>query len=135
MTVSLQVLSLFIIALPIASIAWTIAHEEVVRELRDICLRKSKTCKRIYECTFFYLFTCEYCFSRYVTAAFLISHLQASFSGLARISHRRLYLGLGGERLHEPLRQDSTRSEERARRNQHRRGSIGTAQVASRFVT
>jgi hypothetical protein len=61
-----------IIALPIASIAWTITHEEVVREFRDICLAKSTTCRRVYERKFFYLFTCEYCFSHYVTAIFLI---------------------------------------------------------------
>jgi hypothetical protein len=67
-----QVLSLFILALPIASIAWTITHEEVVREFRDVCLAKSTTCRGIYERKFFYLFTCEYCFSHYVAAAFLI---------------------------------------------------------------
>jgi hypothetical protein len=67
-----QVLSLFLLALPIASITWTITHEEVVREFRDVCLGKSTTCRRIYERKFFYLFTCEYCFSHYVTAVFLI---------------------------------------------------------------
>ena len=67
-----QVLSLFFLALPIASIAWTITHEEVVREFRDVCLGKSTTCRRIYERKFFYLFTCEYCFSHYVTAVFLV---------------------------------------------------------------
>jgi hypothetical protein len=67
-----QVLALFLLALPIASIAWTITHEEVVREFRDVCLGKSTTCRRIYERKFFYLFTCEYCFSHYVTAVFLI---------------------------------------------------------------
>jgi hypothetical protein len=67
-----QVLSLFLIALPVASIAWTITHEEVVREFRDLCLGKSTTCRKIYERKFFYLFTCEYCFSHYVTAVFLI---------------------------------------------------------------
>ena len=72
MNISLQVLSLFIIALPIASLAWTITHEEVVREFRDFCLAESKTRRRIYQRKFFYLFTCEYCFSHYVTAAFLI---------------------------------------------------------------
>jgi hypothetical protein len=70
--VSLQVLALFILALPIASIAWTITHEEVVREFRDVCLAKSATCRRVYERKFFYLFTCEYCFSHYVTAVFLL---------------------------------------------------------------
>jgi len=72
MSISLQIIALFILALPIASVAWTITHEEVVREFRDICLAKSKTCRRIYERKFFYLFTCEYCFSHYVTAAFLL---------------------------------------------------------------
>lgn len=72
MNIPLQVLYLFIIALPIAPVAWTIAHEEVVREFHDYCLTESKVCRRIYERKFFYLFTCEYCFSRYVTAAFLV---------------------------------------------------------------
>jgi hypothetical protein len=71
-SMSLPILYLFIIAIPIASIAWTITHEEVVREFRDVCLAKSTTCRRVYERKFFYLFTCEYCFSHYVTAIFLI---------------------------------------------------------------
>jgi hypothetical protein len=69
---SSQVLALFILALPIASIAWTITHEEVLREFRDVCLAKSATCRRVYERKFFYLFTCEYCLSHYVTAVFLL---------------------------------------------------------------
>jgi hypothetical protein len=72
MSLSQQVLFLFIIALPIASIAWTVTHEEVIREFREFCVRESKTCRRISERKFFYLFTCEYCFSHYVTVAFLI---------------------------------------------------------------
>jgi hypothetical protein len=72
MNMSLQIMSLFIIALPIASIAWTITHEEVFRELHDVCVAKSTTCRRIYERKFFYLFTCEYCFSHYVAAGFLV---------------------------------------------------------------
>lgn len=72
MNIPLQVLSLFILALPVASVAWTITHEEVVREFRDYCVAESKVCRRIYERKFFYLFTCEYCFSHYVTAGFLI---------------------------------------------------------------
>jgi hypothetical protein len=72
MTLSQQVLYLFIIAIPIASVAWTVTHEEVVREFREYCVRESKTCRLISERKFFYLFTCEYCFSHYVTVAFLI---------------------------------------------------------------
>lgn len=82
MNISLQVLSLFIIALPIASVTWTITHEEVVREFRDYCEEKSKTCRRIYQRKFFYLFTCEYCFSHYVTAIFLaVTRYKVLFPG------------------------------------------------------
>lgn len=56
----------------IASIAWTLTHEEIFREIRDWCVRNSKTCRTIYERKFFYLFTCEYCFSHYVAAIFLV---------------------------------------------------------------
>ena len=66
-----QVAVLFILAMPIASIAWTVTHEEVFKEPRDWCVSRSKSCQRLMERKFFYLFTCEYCFSHYVTAGFL----------------------------------------------------------------
>ena len=68
----LQLLELFVLAIPIACISWTVTHEEVFREPRDYCLRRSQSCRRWYERKFFYLFTCEYCFSHYVAAAFLL---------------------------------------------------------------
>ena len=63
---------LFILAIPIACIAWTVTHEEVFREPREFFVKKSKEGKSILVRKFFYLFTCEYCFSHYVTALFLI---------------------------------------------------------------
>jgi len=63
-----QVGLLFVLAIPIACVAWTITHEEVFREPREYCIRKSRTCARLLQRKFFYLFTCEYCFSHYVTA-------------------------------------------------------------------
>ena len=72
LTLGQQVVALFLLAMPIAAIAWTITHEEVTREFRDICVRGSKVCRNIYERKFFYLFTCEYCFSHYVTVIFLV---------------------------------------------------------------
>ena len=72
MNMSLQVFSLFIIAIPIASLSWTITHEEVLREFREFCLAESKTRRQLYARKFFYLFTCEFCLSHYVTAVFLI---------------------------------------------------------------
>jgi hypothetical protein len=67
-----QVIYLFILAIPIACIAWTVTHEEVFREPREFCERKSNDCKSLLQRKFFYLFTCEYCFSHYIALAFLI---------------------------------------------------------------
>ena len=67
-----QIAYLFFMALPIASIAWTVTHEEVFKEPREYCIRKSKECNRLLKRKFFYLFTCEYCFSHYVSLFFLI---------------------------------------------------------------
>ena len=67
----LQLLELFVLAIPIASVAWTVTHEEVFREPREYCRLRSQDCARWYQRKFFYLFTCEYCFSHYITAIFL----------------------------------------------------------------
>ena len=71
MTILEQVAYLLILAIPIACIAWTVTHEEVFREPREFCERRSKKCKSFVERKFFYLFTCEYCFSHYITIIFL----------------------------------------------------------------
>lgn len=63
---------LFILALPIACVAWTVTHEEIFREPREFCVECSKNARSIWRRKFFYLFTCEYCFSHYVTVAFLL---------------------------------------------------------------
>jgi hypothetical protein len=68
----LQLLELFVLAIPIACIAWTVTHEEIFREPRDYCVSRSQNCRRWYERKFFYLFTCEYCFSHYVSAAIVV---------------------------------------------------------------
>jgi len=68
----MQILYLFVLAIPIASVTWTVTHEEIFREFNTLCVRKSTTSRRLYVRKFFYLFTCEYCFSHYVTAVFLI---------------------------------------------------------------
>jgi hypothetical protein len=68
---SQQIVTLFILAIPVASIAWTVTHEEIFREPRDWCVQKSKACRSLLERKLFYLVTCEFCFSHYVTVAFL----------------------------------------------------------------
>jgi hypothetical protein len=71
MSLGQQLLTLVILAIPVASIAWTVTHEEIFSEARDWCVRKSKDCRTVYQRKFFYLFTCEYCFSHYVAVVFL----------------------------------------------------------------
>lgn len=71
MTLTTQLTWLFTLALPIACIAWTVTHEEVFREPREYCVNCSKNSKTLLRRKFFYLFTCEYCFSHYVTVVFL----------------------------------------------------------------
>jgi hypothetical protein len=70
-TVGTQVEHLFLLAIPIACIAWTVTHEEVFREPREYCVKKSTECRSVLQRKFFYLFTCEYCFSHYITVFFL----------------------------------------------------------------
>ncbi len=67
-----QLLALLLLAIPIASVSWTVTHEEVFLEPRKYCERQSEACRRLVTRKFFYLFTCEYCFSHYVTAFFLL---------------------------------------------------------------
>jgi uncharacterized membrane protein len=61
-----QFAMLLLISLPVACAAWTVTHEEVFREPREFCKRMSQSCKALPQRKFFYLFTCEYCFSHYV---------------------------------------------------------------------
>ena len=68
----LQIVWLFLLALPIACIAWTVTHEEVFREPRDYCVKRSRQGKTLLARKFFYVFTCEYCFSHYITVIILL---------------------------------------------------------------
>jgi hypothetical protein len=63
---------LLLLALPVACVAWTVTHEEVFREPREFCRRKSQDCNSLPTRKFFYLFTCEYCFSHYIAAFWLL---------------------------------------------------------------
>lgn len=71
MNLTEQLIWLFTLAIPIACVAWTVTHEEVFKELHDYCVERSKKNKAVLGRKFFYLFTCEYCFSHYVTIFFL----------------------------------------------------------------
>jgi hypothetical protein len=110
----LQVALLFVLAMPIASIAWTVTHEEIFREPREWCVTKSKTCRSIFHRKFFYLFTCEYCFSHYVTVGMLVLtryHLWLPdwrgyvLAGFSLVFIANLYMSAFGE-LRLEIRQD-----------------------------
>ncbi len=71
MSLAAQTAWLFLLAIPIACVAWTVTHEEVFREPREYCKREAGRAATLVRRKFFYLFTCEYCFSHYVAIFFL----------------------------------------------------------------
>src|SRR5436190_14409221 len=68
-----DLLTLLVLSLPVAAIAWTVTHEELFREFHDSCVQRSQQKRSLLARKFFYLFTCEYCFSHYVAAAVLLA--------------------------------------------------------------
>jgi hypothetical protein len=91
--------------MPVASVSWTLTHEEIVREFRDRCVSNSKICRKIYERKFFYVFTCEYCLSHYAAAAMLaLSRFKLLFpdwrgyliAGFSLVWTANIYMGLFG---------------------------------------
>lgn len=103
MTLGDQIIWLFLLALPVAVIAWTVTHEEIFAEPRNYCKKTSENAKTLIRRKFFYIFTCEYCFSFYVTALILvITKFQLLYtdwrgymvSGFALIWIANVYMGL-----------------------------------------
>src|ERR1700760_5100312 len=97
-----QIGYLILLAIPVACVAWTVTHEEVFSEPREFCVRH---CKQgpLLKRKFFYLFTCEYCFSHYVTIIMLlITKYQLLFadwrgylvSGFALVFVANVYMSL-----------------------------------------
>jgi hypothetical protein len=70
-SLGVQIVWLLVLAIPVACIAWTVTHEEVFREPREFCLRERSQARTLFQRKFFYLFTCEYCFSHYVSILIL----------------------------------------------------------------
>jgi hypothetical protein len=66
-----DLLQLLVLALPTAAVSWTVTHEELFREFNDFCTERAQNGSRFAVRKFFFLFTCEYCFSHYVSAVVL----------------------------------------------------------------
>ena len=63
---------LFILSLAVASIAWTVTQEKIFEEWREAAKKKSEEASNILVRKFFYVWTCEYCFSHWVTIVVLV---------------------------------------------------------------
>jgi hypothetical protein len=118
-----QAFWLFMLAIPVACVAWTITHEEVFREAREYCQERSQNCHRLLERKFFYVFTCEYCLSHWVALFFVLlsgyrlllddwrGYLNALF-GLVWVANiymsifGRLRLGIKAERKEIELKEE-----------------------------
>jgi hypothetical protein len=72
MTIGMQMIWLFVLSVPVACISWTITHEDLFLETRTYCIAKCHAAKSLFVRKFFYLFTCEYCFSHYVTVLIVL---------------------------------------------------------------
>ncbi len=72
MSISEQIFWLVILAMAVGSIAWTVTQEEIFREWREYCNEKKENCESLPQRKFFYVFTCEYCFSHWVTLLLII---------------------------------------------------------------
>lgn len=71
MTLGSQIAWLFLLAVPIACITWTVTQEEIFREVRDYAEDQAHNAEQWWKRKVCYVCTCHYCFSHYVTAAFI----------------------------------------------------------------
>jgi hypothetical protein len=133
----MQIAWLLILALPISCIAWTVTHEEVFREPREYCVRQSKEGLYLFKRKFFYMLTCEYCFSHYVTILFLIiTDFRLLFddwrgylvSGFSLVWIANVYMSLFGliridikrERIESKLVEKELNSDENIKQNENK---------------
>jgi hypothetical protein len=116
-------LVLLVLAMPIAAIAWTVTHEEIFREPRDYCLKRSHRAPTLPERKFFYVLTCEYCFSHWIALGVLAltgfkllyddwrGYIVSGFSLVWIANHYmslfgRLRLGIKSERIDVSLKEE-----------------------------
>jgi hypothetical protein len=129
-----DLIRLFVLAMPIAAIAWAVTHEEVFEEAHDFCEARSRTARSLAVRKFFYLLTCEYCFSHWVTIAVLIAtrftlvyddwrgYVVSGFSLVWVANHYmslfgRLRLGIKSERADITLKETAVRQARGPRRH------------------
>ena len=67
-----QLYWLLILSLVVASISWTVTQEEIFKEPRQWAKRRNQQGSNLIVRKFFYVWTCEYCFSHWVTILVLL---------------------------------------------------------------
>ena len=72
MQILFDIFPLLILSLVVASIAWTVTQEEIFREPREAFKKRSESSKSILARKFFYVWTCEYCFSHWVAIVVIL---------------------------------------------------------------
>ncbi|MCA1588976.1 MAG: hypothetical protein LC734_01030 [Acidobacteria bacterium] len=72
MPILIQLYTLLILSIVVASIAWTVTQETIFEEWRDAAKRRSEDASVILVRKFFYVWTCEYCFSHWATILVLV---------------------------------------------------------------
>ena len=129
-----DLIRLFVLAMPVAAIAWTVTHEDVFKELRDYCTERVQHARSLAVRKLFYLITCEYCFSHWVTLVILLGtrftlvyddwrgYVVSGFSLVWVANHYmslfgRLRLGIKSERVDITLKENVARQAGGPRRN------------------
>jgi hypothetical protein len=120
MSLGLQIVWLLILAMPVACVSWTVTHEDILREPREYCQRRSQHARGFIIRKSLYVFTCEYCLSHYVAIIFLaITRYKLLYvdwrgyliSWLALVWVANFYMGLFG-RLRLDIRRERVEIEE-----------------------
>jgi hypothetical protein len=116
MSLLAQLLQAAILAIPVACVAWTVTHEDLFKEVREWLVKQTKSPRPWYQRKFFYLFTCEYCFSHYVTiGALFVTRFTMLYqdwrgyvvAGFTIVWLANVYMGLFG-RLRLEVRHERT---------------------------
>ena len=63
---------LLILSIVVACISWTVTQETIFEEWREAAKKRSEKGPNILVRKFFYVWTCEYCFSHWVTIVILL---------------------------------------------------------------
>jgi hypothetical protein len=77
-----QILWLLVLSIPVASLSWTVTHEEIFRDLREHIQQHSRLSRTPFGRKLVYPLSCEYCFSHYVSLLFVwIAHFTLLLPG------------------------------------------------------